>query len=264
MIATKGEVIGRGRTAEIFAWGDRRALKLFYAGWSSSDVEAEADQSRRIYEAGLPAPAVDGVMRVDGRYGVLYERLEGPTMLNRLGVQPWLIIRLAHMLAELHVKIHSIRVQGLPAQRKRLEKKILAAHKLPSNIAQAALDRLARLPDGDVVCHGDFHPDNVVLSPRGPIIIDWSEATHGDPLADVARTSLMFLLASLPPHTPGRGMLELGRVLFHRLYLKRYFQLRPVSGDELGAWQLPVAAARLSEGLVEEETRLLKLISAHE
>jgi uncharacterized protein (TIGR02172 family) len=262
MTTMKGELIGRGRTAEIFAWGDGQALKLYYVGWPSSGVEAEADQSRRIYQAGLPAPAVDSVITVEDRYGILYERVEGPTLLNQLGTQPWLVIRMAHLLAELHVQIHSLRVFGLPSQRVRLEKKIKAARTLPENVAQAALDQLAQLPDCDAVCHGDFHPDNIVLSPRGPVIIDWSEATHGDPLADVARTSLLFQLATLPPHTPRRGLVEIGRVLFHRLYLRRYFQLWPASRDKMSIWQLPVTVARLGEGLVEEEKRLLAMIAA--
>jgi aminoglycoside phosphotransferase (APT) family kinase protein len=142
-----------------------------------------------------------------------------------------------------------------------LEKMIKATQALPRKMTQAALDRLAQLSDGDVVCNGDFHPDNVVLSRRGPVIIDWSDATRGNPLADVARTSLLFQLANLPPHTPGRGLIEVGRAIFHRLYLRRYFQLQSASRDELRAWQLPVAVARLSEGLAEEETRLLLMIA---
>lgn len=262
MTTMKGELIGRGRTAEIFAWGNRQALKLYYAGWSLSVVEAEADQSQRIYQAGLPAPTVESVITVEDRYGILYERVEGPTLLNQLGTRPWMVIRMAHLLAELHVQVHSLRVSGLPSQRERLEKKIRVARSLPENVAQAALDRLANLPDGDAVCHGDFHPDNIVLSPRGPVIIDWPEATSGDPLADVARTSLLFRLAALPPHTPGRRLIEIGRVLFHRLYLRRYFQLWPASRDKMSVWQLPIAAARLGEGLVEEEARLLAMTAA--
>jgi uncharacterized protein (TIGR02172 family) len=257
----KGELIGRGRTAEIFAWGDHQALKLFYAGWPASTAETEAEQARRIYKAGLPAPEVGDTVRVEDRYGILYERVDGPTYLQQLGTRPWLVLRMARSLAELHLEIHSSHVLRLPAQRERLEKMIKATQALPRKMTQAALDRLAQLSDGDVVCNGDFHPDNVVLSRRGPVIIDWSDATRGNPLADVARTSLLFQLANLPPHTPGRGLIEVGRAIFHRLYLRRYFQLQSASRDELRAWQLPVAVARLSEGLAEEETRLLLMIA---
>jgi aminoglycoside phosphotransferase (APT) family kinase protein len=111
-----------------------------------------------------------------------------------------------------------------------------------------------------VLCHGDFHPDNIVLSARGPVILDWVDAARGHPLADVARTALLMQHAALPAHMPGRSLIEAGRALWYRLYLRRYCQLRSVSPGQVKAWLLPVAAARLSEGIAEEEQLLLGLI----
>jgi len=131
---------------------------------------------------------------------------------------------------------------------------------LPKALKQAALEALAQLPEDTVLCHGDFHPDNIVLSARGPVILDWTDATHGHPLADVARTALLMQHAALPPHMPGRWLIESGRALWFWLYLRRYCQLRSVSPGQVEAWLLPMAAARLSEGIPEEEGRLLRLI----
>ena len=44
-------------------------------------------------------------------------------------------------------------------------------------------------PERPALCHGDFHPFNVMLSPRGPIVIDWNNAHIGNPLEDVALLS---------------------------------------------------------------------------
>lgn len=100
------------------------------------------------------------------------------------------------------------------------------------------------------------------MAERGPIILDWVTATSGHPLADVARTSLLMRMAALPPHIPGRRLIELGRALWHRLYLGRYCRLRSVSPEQIQAWNLPVAVARLSDGIAEEEGQLLALITA--
>jgi aminoglycoside phosphotransferase (APT) family kinase protein len=256
----KGSLIGRGRTAEVFGWGEGRALKLYYEGWPPDEAEREFLKARLVHESGAAAPAVDGIVQVDGRHGVIYERVDGPSLLGHTTSRPWAVFRSAHLMAELHARMHACRPSGLPAQRERLQQKIQAARLLPEALKQAALEVLAQLPDDAVLCHGDFHPDNIVLSARGPVILDWVEATRGHPLADVARTALLMQHATLPPHMPGRWLIESGRALWFRLYLRRYCQLRSVSPEQVRAWLLPVAAARLSEGIPEEEGQLLRLI----
>jgi aminoglycoside phosphotransferase (APT) family kinase protein len=154
----------------------------------------------------------------------------------------------------------------LPSQRGKLRRKIDRATPLPSHLKSAALQALERLPEGNAICHGDFHPDNIILSPRGPVIIDWLDATRGNPLADVARTSILLTLGHL--HVPGLMQRQAARValaLFHALYLRRYMRLSgssPASRRQLAAWKMPVAAGRLDEGIEEEETHLFALVNA--
>jgi aminoglycoside phosphotransferase (APT) family kinase protein len=255
-----GARIGQGRTAEVFAWGNDRALKLYHAGWPATAAEAEYQKAEAVYKSGAPAPAVHSVMEVDGRHGVVYGRVDGPSLLNHTTARPWTIFHSARLMAEVHAHMHACRPSGLPVQRGRLHDKIREARPLPEELKQAALMALTQLPDDSVLCHGDFHPDNIVLSTNGPVILDWTEATSGHPLADVARTTLMMRHAAVPAHVPGRHIIEAGRMLWYQLYLRRYCQLTSVSPKQVEAWLLPVAAARLSEGIPEEEEQLMRLI----
>ncbi len=200
-----GVPFARGRTAEVFTWKDGHVLKLFYDWVPPTWVETEARASRAVCEAGLPAPAVEGVVEADGRHGIVFERVEGPSMLAEWKSKPWVLARSARQLAELHTAIHALPGAGLPAYRERLEGGIRGAQMLTAHLKDAALSALARLPDGDALCHGDFHPDNVIVTARGPIIIDWMTAVRGNPLADVARTSLLLRLGPCRPARGGRG-----------------------------------------------------------
>ena len=76
------------------------------------------------------------------------------------------------------------------------------------------------------LCHGDFHPGNVLITPAGPVVIDWSSASRGDPFGDVAWTSRLMRTARLPPWSPGymHFILRCLRSVMHRSYLKRYLQ----------------------------------------
>ncbi len=257
----KGPRIGEGRTAEIFAWGEGQILKLFWDSCPPSWVEYEAEVTDKVHALGVGAPAVEGVVEIEGRRGIVMECVEGPSMLKHMMSRPWTIGRYARMLGEMHAAMHRHPVSDLPSQRQQIERKIRAAP-LSLDMKEAALAALRELPDDTVLCHGDFHPDNILMSPRGPIIIDWMDATQGSPLADVARTSLLFQIAVLPPGTPGRRLIALLRASFHRAYLRRYLKLRPAAPERIEAWRLPVAAARLEERIAEEEERLLSLVQA--
>ena len=122
------------------------------------------------------------------------------------------------------------------------------------------LRHLKQLPDSNTVCHIDFHPDNILMSSHGPVVIDWSNPRRGDPLADVAATSLLFRLAPIPQFMAGRWIINMLRDWFHTIYLKRYLQLRPGSRKQIAAWELPLVTSRLLDNIPEEKALLLAFI----
>jgi len=254
-------LLGRGRSADVFEWHGGHALKLYHPGWPAASAEKEYQIATAAHAAGAAAPAVVGVMQVEGRRGVVYERLDGPSLLNHTTAKPWTVFASSRLMARLHAQMHTCRPVGLPSQRRRLQERISAAHGLSTGLKRVALTALDQLPDDTVLCHGDYHPDNILLSARGPVIIDWVEATCGHPLADVARTTLMMRHASVPPHVPGRRLIEVGRRLWYEVYLRSYCQLQGITPQQLDAWLLPVAAARLSDGIPEEAETLARLIA---
>lgn len=259
-----GTPIATGRTAEIYNWDNGRVLKLFRAWMPASTAAHEARIARAVYETGTRVPAVGDVVDIEGRIGILYERIEGVSMMKRLGRQPWRLLHFARCLADLHAEMHTHRVPGLPSQKERVIKKIERADPLPKRLKVRALTTLASLPNEDILCHGDFHPDNVLMTTEGPIIIDWVDATRGHPMADVARTSLLLSAGSVPAETPRpiRWSISTIRRLFHSIYLRRYFQIRPHNHQELKAWQPVVTAARLSENIDAETAQLIARIKA--
>ncbi len=260
---TKGSQIGQGRTAEVFAWGEKQVLKLFRpeaAAW----VEHEAMITRIAHAAGLPVPVVADIVEMDDRRGIIYERVEGSRMQDELRTKPWKVIELACKLAELQAAVHACVSPELPSQRQKLERRIWATTALSVDKKKAVLKALDHLPDGNALCHGDLHPYNILMSPRGPIIIDWMDAGRGNPLADVAKTSLVLRLRRSVPGESAATRLLTGaaRNFTHTAYFTRCLQLRPVNRQQLAAWQLPVAASRLSAGIAGEQSQLLALIEA--
>src|SRR5262249_53217845 len=139
-----------------------------------------------------PAPQVGEVVEVSGRAGVIYERISGPSLLTDLVDHPTHLRKIMRALAEAHANLHQRTVANLPRVRGMLAQRATSVSKLTEAQQRAVLRALGALPDGEALCHGDYHPDNVLLSSRGPLVIDWENAALGDPLADVARTLMLF------------------------------------------------------------------------
>jgi uncharacterized protein (TIGR02172 family) len=260
MPPTLDKPIAVGRTAEVFAWGEGTILKLYRDGCPAQRVEYEAKIAHAVSAAGLPVPAEGDLVQINGRYGLVYERVDGPSMFQTMGAKPWTLVRFARQLAELHAQMHACSLPDLPSQRRSLERAVQSAPTLPPDLKQAALQALTQLPDGDRLCHGDFHPDNVVMTARGPIVIDWMTATSGHPLADVARTSLLLSAGAPLEGTSRQWLILLGRQWFHKSYLSRYFELCPGNRKLIAAWRPVIAAARLNENIAVEQEHLLALV----
>jgi aminoglycoside phosphotransferase (APT) family kinase protein len=106
------------------------------------------------------------------------------------------------------------------------------------------LNCLDELPDGEALCHGDFHPGNIMVTVAGPIIIDWETATRGQPAGDVAYTSLLMQCAGLPSWTPRHMhvLLAATRSLIRTRYLKAYLRSELATREQVGRWRTPIMA----------------------
>jgi Ser/Thr protein kinase RdoA (MazF antagonist) len=252
--------IAEGRTAEIYLWDDQHVLKL-YRDWCPSDwVEYEAHVARAIYEAGIPSPEAGEIVEVKGRRGLIYQRIEGASMLQDMNARPWMILNHGRSLAELHAEIHQKSINGLPSYKDRLGYDIRSTSHLSEEIRNKALLLLEVLPLGENVCHGDFHPGNIILTPTGPIVIDWMTASTGSPWADVARANLLLSIGPKGARNLVSPIIRMTIKLFHRVYLNRYRALVPDTKNELNRWVPIIAAARLNEEILPEREALIKMV----
>ena len=237
-----GKPIATTAHADVYVWDEHQIVKLYLKG---REFELATDKTRAAgaSQAGLPVPAVGDQIEMHGRQGLLFERVDGPPLGQCMAEGSQTLVGGAHILAELHADIHATsRWPELPRQRPSLESQIQngSTKGLPDGLRTRALKALDAMQDADRVCHGDFHMENVLMGTRGPCIIDWGNASVGNPLADVARTSVLILQTKARLNPEGPQSEWLGR--FHRSYLERYSELRPLDEGELAAW-MPIMAA---------------------
>jgi len=162
-----GPLLAAGRDADIFEYGSGLVLRRSREGHS---MAREAQVMEYIRSQGFPVPAVEEVS--DDGLSMVMERIEGPDMVALMSKRPWAIPRLGRVLADLHLRLHE-----------------LAA---PDWLHDAPVGR------GDRLLHLDLHPMNVMMSTRGPVVIDWTGACRGDPADDVAVAWVLMAAGEVP------------------------------------------------------------------
>jgi aminoglycoside phosphotransferase (APT) family kinase protein len=253
--------IGAGREAEIFALENGRALRLARGDAFREAVAREHFALLAARRCGAPVPDVYELLDVEGRPGLVLERLEGHDLLVELLRRPWRAPALPAILASLHVLLHETPAPAeLPDLVARTAERLRSAL-VPLALRDPALRALERLPHGERLCHGDFHPGNVFRRRSGDFaLLDWKAAARGDPAGDVAATRLLLLDAWIPGGASRvqRLLAPLRRALY-QAYLRSYRRRRTLTSASVEAWVPVLAAARLSDEIPEERAHLLAL-----
>ena len=250
--------IAHGRTADVYDWDATHVLKLFHNWFPLEDIRYEFKMARAVHASGVKAPAVGEIIQLEGRSGLIYERVAGESMLTMFQRRPWRVVQFARIFGSLHAQMHaSVFEADVPALHGKIRYRIERLDMLPAPLRTALLDALHALPEADRVCHGDFHPANVLIAGKDANIIDWIDAARGNPLADVARTTII-LIGAVESAQVSRRLLKMLVRLFHSVYLSHYFRLRPGGQAEYRRWLPIVAAVRLDEGIKELEPWLME------
>ncbi|MWC27653.1 phosphotransferase family protein [Paenibacillus sp. MMS18-CY102] len=198
-----GEIIGQGNTATVYEWEEGRALKLFFQGYPQHAVETEFLNAVAINELNFDKPKAYEMINCEDRVGIVYDRVEGEPLLG------WLfrtgdIQGCAEYMAGLHTAIVQNSVSNVMNYKHFLKYHIENAQSASPMERERALEMLDQLKDGDTLCHGDFHPGNIMLSGGHTAVIDFMNVCHGDYLYDVARTVYLVEYTPVPAETEDR------------------------------------------------------------
>ncbi|MEC0170124.1 aminoglycoside phosphotransferase family protein [Paenibacillus graminis] len=258
-----GKQIGEGRTAEVREYGTGKILKLYRGDIPAHYVEHEYEVSKYVYQQGVQTPQPIELVTLEERKGIIFQQIHGGSMLRLIGEKPWRLGGYARQLASLHHDLHKLQgAEAFGRQKDILRSSIIAAPMLTMEEKTPVLEKLEQLPEGGRLLHGDFHPDNVLIDGQA-WTIDWMTGMTGNPAGDAARSVIMFSMGALPPGTSLATRLVTGfiRQRLTKGYIGEYLRLSGRSYAEVNAWVLPVASARLTEGIpVAEKEQLVREI----
>jgi hypothetical protein len=238
-----GERLGVGKQAEVFLIPEG-VLKLYKAGAPKTSAFREAAHLAIVEAERLPAPRVIGVGRVEERWGLVMTLAPGEAFATSIDRTPNRADEHLAAMARLHSAIHRCSGNGIATLEARLRRDLMVAP-LDDGRRAGLLCLLEDLSVGDNLCHGDFHPWNVLGAPEDAIVVDWLDAARGAPAADASRSYLLMLLTAPALAVP---------------YLDHYRSASGISEEDVLAWLPVLAGARLAEGVDGEAVQLRALI----
>ena len=201
-------LIGEGRDSLVYDVGDGRVLRRYRR---PKDTTVEARMMTWVGDHGVRVPTVYDADGAD----LVMERIDGRAALDGLETHPWRLASVGRLLADLHHRLDAVPVAEWMPQRGEVER--------PG------------------VVHCDLHPDNVMLTADGPVLIDWTRGGVGDRRMDLAHTWLIVAELGLPPDRLGRAVHAVAR----RALLAAF--LRGVDKDGASAWLGRIAADRIAD-----------------
>ena len=240
------ELLAKGGTSEVFSYGNDRILKLYYGNNMSDAADREFMNSKIIYNFGFPTPAPITRIEIDGRSGIIFQQLTGPTLMETLFKNQEDTI---HTLAEMMAAFHKIPVGNY------------LHHYLTDDISwyinnAVLIDDNERIwlkglatsiPCGNTFIHGDFNPFNILMHHDVPMLIDFVSLSIGNALFDVAYTVMMFRYAEPPDKdlTILKRLIPM-RSILEQLFIDEYMRILPFDLAALEPWLIMAAIERLN------------------
>lgn len=222
--------IATGNTAVIYL-ADGRIVKVF-TRHSKADVEHEAANQEYARLLGLPVPGAVEITEYDGKSTLVMERAPGVPMkdllLEDLDRAPILLAK----SVEIQRRVHALAAPAMRRMSDRLRQQIDSVDRLDGEEKSALTAMLDGVRDETQLCHGDLHVQNLVVDGDNITIIDWNDATRGNPLLDACRTYVLY------------AEVDAG---FAGMYLHEYCRQSGVDGEDVLRWEPVMRAARMSE-----------------
>ncbi|MDW5564259.1 MAG: hypothetical protein SA339_13675 [Methanomassiliicoccus sp.] len=209
-------------------------IKWFPDGTIRETAVYEVELTMLAMRYGLETPFVHGIVEREGRVGISFDKVYGPTFTQWMIEHPNWLMRLIEYFVHEHHEVHMHKVPELPRLKDALGSALAAAGTMSGEERDRLGKKLARMPDGDWLCHMSFVPDSIMVSIDGPVVFNWGGAARGDYLADVAMTSL--LLDRWEPRAEEAEEVDRFKEIFRRGYEFEYLKACGRGQNELDAW----------------------------
>ena len=276
-MSEKYEILAQRSHKVIYKDGDT-VLKVFDSDFSKADILNEALNQARIEETGLNVPKLLEVSKIDGKWAIRTEYIPGKTLAQLMEENPDKLDEYLDLFVNIQKEIFSKEAPLLNKIKDKFNRKI-SASRFDATTRYELHPRLESMKNHKKICHGDFTPSNIIITPDGArarlsseensnagdtneteatnsnalaeyYILDWSHVTQGNAAADAARTYMLFCL---------KGMDEVAEK-----YLNLFCKKTDTAKQYVQRWMPIVACTQSVKGKESEQDFLERWVNVVE
>ena len=188
--------MGSGANGTVYRYTPDEMIKVFRAGLSLPEIEAEREAAKKAFLLGVPCAIAFDTVKVGDRYGTMYELLKAGTLEERIREKPERLEALAERSTKLLRELHAIEIPegGMPPADRALHGSI---DRLTADFTPGEIDQLhalyASIPQMNRFIHNDYHAKNIMETGDGELLlIDLGDAGAGNPLYDLIHCYLIY------------------------------------------------------------------------
>ena len=216
-----------------------KATKVFAKTYNKSDVLYEALNTSRVEDAGVNIPKLLEVAVTDGKWSITSEYVEGPTLTQLIEKYPDKADDYIKKMVEYQISFQKKSNPLLLVLKDKMNRQINSIEELDNSVKYELLTRLNSMKNHTKLCHGDYCPDNIIVTADA----------KGNASADIANTFLLLKLqfgdkSDIPEK-----------------YISAFCELTNTKRSYVNEWLPLVAAARLTKNKEEEKELLNQWIN---
>lgn len=241
--------IYKGSQKSVYLDGDK-VSKVFALSYNKSDVLYEALNTARVEDTGLDIPKLLSVSVDDGQWVITSEYAKGSTLEELLKAHPENTDSYIEAMVDFQISFNKRNNPLLLSLKDKLNRQIKELN-VDDHIKYELESRLEELPTHNKLCHGDYCPENIIVTTdknnkiTDITAVDWVHATKGNASADVANTYLT---------------LKLSDEKLADKYIKLFCEKTSTDMKYVNKWMPIVAAARLTRKKPDEKAMLESMI----
>lgn len=250
------KLIAQGGEANIYNFENDKILRVL-RNPNGKTFETEKRLFPILIERNIKVPTVYDYIEIEGLPAQVMQKVVGNTMLEQMQQHPLKMNQQIKRLAAMHARLFDTQINcDLNSIENVYNYFISRPPCFDKKLIDFASNIMKELPINNYICHGDFHPGNILIQDDTYYIIDWSGAYRSNFVSDIAHT---YLLMTHIPEIPGQSHIQHAIIsligsYMAKTYLKEILKLKEFSLAEFSKWTVIMSLLRTYYGMPSERS----------
>ena len=182
------EFIAKGANGAVYRYDAETIIKTYFAKDALPEIKQERENARRAFVLGVNTAIPYGIVRVGDGYGTITELLNAVSVTKLIRENPEDMTAAVKYYVDMLKSIHAIEVEDgeVPDMKEiALDWASFVSKHIPEDQGNKLRALIEAVPKKNVLLHGDYHTNNIMVQNGEPLLIDMDTLCMGHPVFEL-------------------------------------------------------------------------------